>query len=85
MPQIRKKQVLWREKKGTVTALILDSGEFLEFNAVGSTIWKSLNEGKDMESIIDILAKTYDAKREKLAQDTETFIARMKSAGLLED
>lgn len=85
MPQINNKQVLWKEKGGVVTALMLDSGEFIEFNAVGSTIWRSLAQGEEVEAIIDALVMIYDASREQLALDTHAFIVKMRAANLLED
>lgn len=85
MPQIRTKHVLWKERNGIVTALLIDSGEFLEFNAVGSSIWKELAKGETTESIINTLASTYAAPREQLAIDTHAFIVKMIAAGLLEE
>ncbi len=85
MPQIRTKHVLWKERNDIVTALLIDSGEFVEFNAVGSSIWKELAQGKTTESIIDSLTTKYAAPREQLAIDTHAFIVKMIAAGLLEE
>ncbi len=84
MPQIRTKHVLWKERNDVVTALLIDSGEFLEFNGVGSSIWKGLAQGESTESIINSLATKYAAPREQLALDTHAFIVKMIAAGLLE-
>lgn len=84
MAKIREKHILWKEKKGIVTVLMLLSGKFFEFNPVGSTIWKCIAEGQDEKAIIDTLASMYDAPREKLAQDLRNFIEKMTAAELLE-
>lgn len=85
MLQIRKQHVLWKDKKGIVTALMLETGEFLEFNAIGSLIWKALDAGESVEAIINQLAATYDVPRERLASDVYAFIVKTTAAGLLEE
>lgn len=84
MPHIDTNKVLWREKKEVVTVLLISSGNYFEFNPVGSAIWRGLAKGVAVDAIIDQLAATYDTTREQLAIDVHGLIVKMIAAGLLE-
>lgn len=83
MAYIDENSVIWNEADDVVTVLVLVSGEFIELNAVGSAIWKSLAEHKSTNEIVDALAEKYNAPRSTLERDTENFIAAMVEKGLL--
>lgn len=83
MPHIDDNSVIWNEADDVVTVLILVSGDFIELNKVGSTIWKLLAEGKNQSEVVDALTQKYNAPRSTLERDTENFIASMVEKGLL--
>jgi len=83
MPHICENRVLWKEKNGVVTVLLISSGNFFEFNAVGSAVWRLLAAGHSTDEIIDSLTKTYGVPREQLALDVHGFIVKMIAADLL--
>lgn len=85
MPQIRTQDLMWKEQNDIVTVLILESGKFLEFNKVGSTIWKGLAAGDTSDMIVTKLAANYSIPREKIQADVTTFIDRMYQSKLLAD
>ncbi|MDX2074536.1 MAG: PqqD family protein [Alphaproteobacteria bacterium] len=85
MPQINTNNVFWREKDGVVTVLVIATGEYFEFNRVGSAVWKGIAEGLAADAIIDRLAQTYDTTREQLAIDVHALIVKMIARELIEE
>lgn len=83
MAHIDENTVMWNESEDIVTVLVIGSGEFVELNSVGSTIWKLIAEGKSEREIVDVLADTYDAPRSVLEKDLRTFIDHMIKRELL--
>lgn len=84
MPKIRNQDVMWKEQDGVVTVLRIESGKFLEFNAVGSEIWKGLAAGDSADEIVSTLAARYSLSKKQLAKDVDAFIKRMQSAQLID-
>lgn len=84
MPHINPGSVMWNTNEGIVTALKVGNGTFLQFNSVGSSIWRLIAEGRNEETIVDVLAVTYDASREKISKDVKVFINKMLENGMLE-
>lgn len=83
MAHIDENTVMWNESEDIVTVLVIGSGEFVELNTVGSTIWKLIAEEKSEREIVDVLASTYDAPRKVLEKDLRTFIDQMVKNNLL--
>lgn len=83
MPRIDSSSVLWKEVDGTVVVLLTGRSHFVEFNKVGSAIWKFLAQGYTTGQIVDEMAENYDVSREKLTLDVNQFIGRMTVEGIL--
>lgn len=65
---------LWKELKGRVVVLNLESGKYYSLNSTGSLIWKSLLDGFSFEEIVDIICSTYTIDTENARQDAESMI-----------
>jgi len=55
----------------------------LRVNEVAADILALLAEETTEEKIVESLAGSYDVPREKLTEDTQKFVARLREAGLL--
>ena len=85
MPHIDSNKTLWREVDGKVVVLLISSGNFIELNKTGSTVWKFLAEGKTVDGIVSAMLETYNVAREELVSDVNAYIGQMVSRGLLQD
>ena len=83
MYRIDPQRVVWKEAEGTVTVLLLESGQFFELNRVGSAIWKLLDDGKSPAEITAALHASFNASYAQLETDMERFFADMLLKKLL--
>jgi hypothetical protein len=63
--------------------LDLDSGTYHSLNDVGTTIWKSLTNGKCQSEIVDALVSEFDVPSEVASHDVDAFIAQLLAIGLV--
>jgi Coenzyme PQQ synthesis protein D (PqqD) len=67
-------------------AVILDAAgsTLTTLNPVGTVIWQYLDEARDGEDIVGLLAHRFPGvDRERLHHDAEAFLARLVEGGLL--
>lgn len=55
----------------------------VSLNATCKLLWEALIEGTDRDSMVELLLKHYDIKREIAENDVDSFIDAMKKADLL--
>ncbi len=73
----------WRDVKGELIVLNLDSGEYFTFNEIGRTLWLALSEGKDIKEAVDTILKEYDTKEDEVLADIKSYLQGLLDEGLL--
>ncbi len=76
-------EVIFRELDGEAVVLNLDIGIYFGLDAVGTRIWRLLEEHKSLRLVIDTLVDEYDAAPDRLQRDLLAFIERLDGKGLL--
>lgn len=56
----------------------------VKLNDTGAVIWNGIEKGLDEVEIAEQLAASYDVEVGQALKDVESFIARMRDAGLVE-
>ena len=56
----------------------------VKLNDTGAVIWNGIEKGLDEAEIAEQLAASYDVEVGQAFKDVESFIARMRDAGLVE-
>lgn len=56
----------------------------VKLNDTGAFIWNGIEKGLDEAEIAEQLTASYDAEVDQALKDVESFIARMRDAGLVE-
>mgnify|MGYP001026822312 FL=1 len=56
----------------------------VKLNDTGAVIWNGIEKGLDEAEIAEQLAASYDVEVSQALKDVESFIARMRDAGLVE-
>lgn len=56
----------------------------VKLNDTGAVIWNGIERGLDEAEIAEQLAAGYDVEADQALKDVESFIARMRDAGLVE-
>ena len=73
----------WRDVKGELIVLNLDSGEYFTFNEIGRTLWLALSEGKALKEAVDTILKEYDTKEGEVLGDIKSYLQGLLDEGLL--
>lgn len=82
--KIKKKDTVFsQEIDGEVVLLDMASENYFGMDAVGSDIWRLLQEGKTLQETYDVLRKDYDVTSEQLKHDLEAFVGRLLGSGLV--
>jgi hypothetical protein len=76
--------VVSRELDGELVVTSLSMGGFLRLDDVGRRIWTLLEEGKDLESVIDTLTREFDVDASACRADVEAFFESLAERGLLD-
>ena len=76
-------EVIFRELDGEAVVLNLDTGIYFGLDAVGTRIWRLLEEHKSLRLVLDTLVDEYDAAPDRLQRDLLAFIERLNGKGLL--
>lgn len=56
----------------------------VKLNDTGAVVWNGIEKGLDEAEIAEQLAASYDVEVGQALKDVESFIARMRDAGLVE-
>lgn len=61
-----------------------DFNRLITINSVGAFIYKFLQTDKSFDELVAAMVEKYDASEELLRRDAETFVANLRTAGLLD-
>lgn len=75
--------VVSRELDGELVVTSLSMGGFLRLDEVGRKIWTLLEEGKDLQGVIDTLRQEFDVDAVECRADVEAFFDDLAERGLL--
>jgi hypothetical protein len=76
-------EVIFRELDGEAVVLNLDTGIYFGLDAVGTRIWRLLEERKPLKAVLDTLIDEYEAPPDRLQRDLLAFVERLDTKGLL--
>ena len=85
-----KSNYVLREVAGTWVVLPT-AGETVNFNGMlslnetGALIWRVLETGGDVQSLVDALMQKYDVQRGEAFEDATAFVEKLRTAGVIED
>lgn len=54
-------------------------------NESGAMLWKMLEQGCDIQSLVDALTKEYDVSSHQALADVEAFVEKLRLAGCIEE
>jgi hypothetical protein len=80
---INSDRVVWRDIEGEAVILNLDTGYYYNLNAIGSLIWRLLDEKKDISKIIETISKDYNISVNRAKKDLDSLISDLKKEKLL--
>ncbi len=72
--------ITWRDIKGELIALQLESGEYFSFNEIGRLAWMALVEGRSVGQVIEAVLAEYEVSLAQAESDVVAF-----TQGLLEN
>jgi hypothetical protein len=75
--------VLWQEVGEEIVILDLRGNRYRSLNDVGSAMWRTLDECRDVASAHAQLCERYEVDPEVLREDLGSFIARLVELELL--
>ena len=64
---------------------MVDFNGMIKLNETGALLWKTLEQGGDLEALADALCAEYEVDRATAEADAAEFLDKLKSAGCLED
>ena len=76
-------EVIFRELDGEAVVLNLDTGIYFGLDAVGTRIWRLLEERKPLKAVLETLIDEYEAPPDRLQRDLLAFVERLDDKGLL--
>ena len=76
-------EVIFRELDGEAVVLNLDTGIYFGLDAVGTRIWRLLEERKPLKAVLDTLIDEYEAPPDRLQRDLLAFVERLDDKGLV--
>ena len=72
--------ITWRDIKGELIALQLESGEYYSFNEIGRLSWLALAEGRSVGQVVEAVLAEYEVSLAQAESDVVAF-----TRGLLEN
>lgn len=75
----------WRDEPEIPELLLFDgrTERYVSLNPVASQIWRRLTSGQSVDAIVDALAASHDAPRERVREDVLAFVQQAWDAALL--
>jgi coenzyme PQQ synthesis protein D (PqqD) len=62
---------------------VAELASIYSLNEVASSIWQAIAEPQSRDAIVQLLEQEFEGERGRIEQDVESFLAEMKSAGLV--
>lgn len=75
--------VLFQEVDGEAVLLSLDQGFYYGLDELGTRIWKLIDEGLEMEQVVDAVVKEYNVERDQAREDIDKFLGELEETGLI--
>jgi hypothetical protein len=76
-------EVVFRELDGEAVVLNLDTGIYFGLDAVGTRIWRLIEDRKPLRDVLVALVDEYDAPPDRLQRDLLAFVEHLNGKGLL--
>lgn len=76
------RDVLMGELDGVAVLLDLKREVYLGLDEVGTTIWREVERGSGVDTIVDAVCAGFDAPREVVYRDTGVFLDELVRSGL---
>jgi len=74
-----------REVSGLGTVTLLSGGVMHQLNYLGGEIWKLCDGNRDREQVLESLMELFDADRDTVKKDLDTFLDGMIEKGLIHE
>jgi pyrroloquinoline quinone biosynthesis protein D len=74
-----------REVSGLGTVTLLSGGVMHQLNYLGGEIWKLCDGNRDREQVLESLMELFDADRNTVKKDLDTFLDGMIEKGLIHE
>jgi hypothetical protein len=75
--------VVSRELEGELVLTSLSMGGFLRLDDVGRRIWTLIEQGRDLQGVVDALTSEFDVDAAECRADVEAFFSSLAERGLL--
>jgi hypothetical protein len=76
-------EVLSQEVTGETVLLDLNSESYFGLDEVGTRIWQLLQEGKDLQEVVNTMLEEYEVSAEQLHADLDELLNKLDEAGLV--
>ena len=63
----------------------IDNNRMITVNETGRALWHALQKDISIDGLMKIMLDTYDVDEQVLRADLDSFLAKIRSAGLLEE
>ena len=63
----------------------IDNNRMITVNETGRTLWQALQKDISVDGLMKIMLDTYDVDEQVLRADLDSFLAKIRGAGLLEE
>lgn len=60
-----------------------DLASIYSLNEVGSCVWEALSQPRNRDEIVAVVEQEFEAEREQILPDVESFLAEMQAVGIL--
>jgi hypothetical protein len=77
------KDVVFRELDGEAVILNLESGMYFGLDAIGTRIWRLVEEYGSLRAVWEAMQREFEAPGEALQSDLLTFINELSAKGLV--
>lgn len=75
--------VIFRELETEAVLLDLASGHYFGLNAVGTRVWRLVENGATVDGVIDGIAEEFDADRAEIARDVVELLTELAARTLV--
>ena len=75
--------ITWRDIKGELIALELESGEYFSFNEIGRLAWLALAEGRSVGQVVETVLAEYEVSLAQAESDVVAFTQGLLENGLI--
>jgi len=76
--------ILTQQLEDELILLDTEKGQYFSLNEVGSRMWTLLQQGKDLEGVLNDMLQEYEVEESKLRADLAKFVDKLTSQGFLQ-